>query len=284
MSRSDRAGRWRRSLFFALLALATALALAFLLLPLVAIFLRVPPAELFAQLGSEVAVDALVVTLKANAIAQVLILALGTPAAYFIANRRFRGRALVVTLVELPLVLPPAVAGLALLAAFGRLGLLGGTFDALGVSVSFTQTAVVLAVAYVASPFYIRQAIASFEALDQPLLDASRTLGAGPARTFFRIALPLAARGLSAGAALSFARGIGEFGATIMFAGSLQGVTQTLSLAIYAQFDLDFDIALALGALLVIVSAAILLTVKLLPAWTRSNSTSLFPFARFGSS
>jgi len=284
MSRSDRAGRWRRSVFFALLALATALTLAFLLLPLVAIFLRVPPGELLAQLGSEVAVDALVVTLKANAIAQVLILALGTPAAYFIASRRFRGRALVVTLVELPLVLPPAVAGLALLAAFGRLGLLGGTFDALGVSVSFTQTAVVLAVAYVASPFYIRQAIASFEALDQPLLDASRTLGAGPARTFFRIALPLAARGLSAGAALSFARGIGEFGATIMFAGSLQGVTQTLSLAIYAQFDLDFDVALALGALLVIVSAAILLTVKVLPAWTRSNSTSLFPYARFGSS
>lgn len=284
MSRSDRAGRWRRSLFFALLGLATALTLAFLILPLVAIFLRVPRGELVAQLGSEVAVDALVVTLKANAIAQALILALGTPAAYFIASRRFRGRALVVTLVELPLVLPPAVAGLALLAAFGRLGLLGGTFEALGVEVSFTQTAVVLAVAYVASPFYIRQAIASFEALDQPLLDASRTLGAGPARTFFRIALPLAARGLSAGAALSFARGIGEFGATIMFAGSLQGVTQTLSLAIYAQFDLDFDVALALGALLVIVSAAILLTVKVLPAWTRSNSTSLFPFARFGSS
>ncbi|MBA3412749.1 MAG: molybdate ABC transporter permease subunit [Actinobacteria bacterium] len=284
MSRSGLAGRWRRSVFVALLAFATALALAFLLVPLVAIFLRVPPRELVAQLGSEVAVDALVVTLKANAIAQALILAIGTPAAYLIASRRFRGRALVVTLVELPLVLPPAVAGLALLAAFGRLGLLGGTFDALGASISFTQTAVVLAVAYVASPFYLRQAIASFETLDQPLLDASRTLGAGPARTFFRIALPLAARGLSAGAALSFARGIGEFGATIMFAGSLQGVTQTLSLAVYAQFDLNFDVALALGALLVIISAAILLTVRLLPAWTRSSSISLFPFARFGSS
>ncbi len=284
MRRPERAGRWRRSIFFALLALATALALAFLLVPLAAIFLRVPPRELVAELGSEVAVDALVVTLEANAIAQALILAIGTPAAYLIASRRFRGRALVVTLVELPLVLPPAVAGLALLAAFGRLGLLGGTFDALGASISFTQTAVVLAVAYVASPFYLRQAIASFETLDQPLLDASRTLGAGPARTFFRIALPLAARGLGAGAALSFARGIGEFGATIMFAGSLQGVTQTLSLAVYAQFDLNFDVALALGALLVIVSAAILLTVRLLPAWTRSSSISLFPFARFGSS
>jgi molybdate transport system permease protein len=267
----------RRRLFTAGLALAAAVALVFLLLPLVAIFLRVPPGELFAQLGSDVALDAIVVTLKANTIAQALILLIGTPTAYLIASRGFRGRDLVVTLVELPLVLPPAVAGIGLLAAFGRLGLLGST-------ISFTQTAVVLAVTYVACPFYLRQAIASFEALDHALLDASRTLGAGPARTFLRIALPLAGKGLAAGAALSFARGIGEFGATIMFAGSLQGVTQTLSLAIYAQFDLNFDVALALGALLVIVSALILLTVKLIPAWTRSTSTSLSPFARFGSS
>jgi len=275
----------RRRIFTAFLAFAAAIGLVFLLLPLVAIFLRVSPGELFAQLGSEVAIDAIAVTVKVNAIAQALILVVGTPAAYLIAGRRFRGRAFVITLVELPLVLPPAVAGIALLATFGRLGLLGSTFEVLGVSIGLgTQTAVVLAVAYVASPFYLRQAIASFEALDDALLDASRTLGAGPARTFFRIALPLASKGLAAGAALSFARGIGEFGATILFAGSLQGVTQTLSLAIYAQFDLNFDIALALGALLVIVSAAILLTVKLIPAWTRSTSTSLSPFARFGSS
>jgi molybdate transport system permease protein len=244
----------------------------------------VPPGELVSQLGSEVVLDALRVTLKTTLISQALILLVGTPAAYLIASRAFRGRALVITLVELPLVLPPAVAGIALLAAFGRLGLLGGTFEALGITISFTQTAVVLAVTYVASPFYLRQAIASFEALDRNLLDASRTLGAGPARTFFRIALPLAARGLAAGAALSFARGIGEFGATIMFAGSLQGVTQTVSLAIYAQFDLDFDVALALGALLVLVSGAILLLAKLAFAWKRSTSTSLSPFARFGSS
>jgi len=273
----------RRALFAALLGLAAALALAFLLLPLVAIFARVSPDELFGQLGNAVATDAIVVTLKTSAIAQALILLVGTPAAYLLA-RRFRGRDVVITLVELPLVLPPAVAGIALLATFGRLGLLGGTLDALGVSVSFTQAAVVIAVVYVASPFYLRQAIASFEALDHSLLDASRTLGAGPARTFVRVALPLAGQGLAAGAALSFARGIGEFGATIMFAGSLQGVTQTLSLAIFREFDVDFDVALALGALLVIVSAVILLAAKLIPAWTRSTSTSLFPFARFGSS
>jgi molybdate transport system permease protein len=274
----------RRRLFTGVLVAATAIALTFFLLPLLAIFLRVPPAELVTQLGSDVVLDAIVVTVKATLISQALILLVGTPAAYLIASRSFRGRSLVITLVELPLVLPPAVAGIALLAAFGRLGLLGGTFEALGFQVSFTQTAVVLAVTYVASPFYVRQAIASFEALDRSLLDASRTLGAGPGRTFFRIALPLAAEGLGAGVALSFARGIGEFGATIMFAGSLQGVTQTLSLAVYAQFDLDFAAALALGGLLVVVSAAILLVAKLIPAWTRSTSTSLSPFARFGSS
>jgi molybdate transport system permease protein len=273
-----------RRLFTAVLVAATALALAFLVLPLLAIFLRVPPGDLLSQLGSDVVADAVVVTAKATLISQALIILVGTPMAYFVASRSFRGRALVITLVELPLVLPPAVAGIALLATFGRLGLLGGTFEALGVTVSFTQAAVVLAVTYVASPFYVRQAIAAFEALDPALLDASRTLGAGPAKTFARIALPLAASGLAAGAALSFARGIGEFGATIMFAGSLQGVTQTLSLAVYAQFDLNRDLALALGALLVLVSAAILLAAKLLPTWTRSLSTSFSPFARFGSS
>jgi molybdate transport system permease protein len=273
-----------RRLFTAGLAVATALALGFLLLPLVAIFLRVPPGDLVSQLGSDVAIDAIVVTLKTTLIAQTLILVVGTPAAYLIASRTFRGRPFVITLVELPLVLPPAVAGIALFAAFGRLGLLGSTFEAFGITVALTPAAVVLAITYVASPFYLRQAIASFEALDRSLLDASRTLGAGPARTFFRVALPLASKGLAAGAALSFARGIGEFGATIMFAGSLQGVTQTLSLAIYAQFDLNPDVALALGALLVVTSAMILLLVKLIPSWTRSTSTSPSPFARFGSS
>jgi molybdate transport system permease protein len=195
-----------RRLFTAGLALAAAVALVFLLLPLVAIFLRVPPGELFAQLGSDVALDAIVVTLKANTIAQALILLIGTPTAYLIASRGFRGRDLVVTLVELPLVLPPAVAGIGLLAAFGRLGLLGSTFEVLGITISFTQTAVVLAVTYVACPFYLRQAIASFEALDHALLDASRTLGAGPARTFLRIASRPARLSPSRGGSASSAR------------------------------------------------------------------------------
>lgn len=261
-----------------LLVLATGVALLFLLLPVVAIFLRVPPADLVSALGTTAARDALVVTAETNAVSMLLILLFGTPTAYWIATRSSRSRDLVVTLVELPLVLPPAVAGIGLLAAFGRLGLLGGTFEALGIDIAFTKIAVVLAVTFVASPFYVRTAVSAFESVDPTLPAAARTLGAGPGRVFLRVALPLSAGGLGAGAALAFARGIGEFGATIMFAGSLQGVTQTLSLAIYEQFDIDFDVALAISAVLVLVSAATLLSVKLLTRW-RSTSTSPIPFA-----
>ena len=268
-----------RRLFDIALAVSLAVALAFLLLPLAALFLRVSPGTLAAQLGSEVALDALWVSVKTGAIAHVLVLALGTPAAYLLGTRAFRGRSLLVAAIELPLVLPPAVAGIALLTAFGRRGLLGGKLDALGLSIPFTQLAVVLAVAFVASPFYLRAAIAAFEAVDPVLLDASRTLGAGKARTFVRVALPLAAAGLGAGSALAWARGIGEFGATIMFAGSFPGETQTLPLAIYAELDRDREVAIGIGALLVLVSVAVLLTVKLLPSWTRSASISLTPSA-----
>ncbi|MDX6488088.1 MAG: molybdate transport system permease protein, partial [Gaiellaceae bacterium] len=156
---------------------------------------------------------------------------------------------------------------------------LGGTLSALGITVGFTQLAVILAVAFVESPFYLRGAVAAFEAVDGTQLDAARTLGAPPARVFFRVALPLAAGGLGAASALALARGLGEFGATIIFAGSLQGVTQTLPLAIYAQFEQDFDLALAIGALFVVLGAALLLFLKLVPGWTRSSSSSPFRFA-----
>jgi molybdate transport system permease protein len=269
----------RRIAFTVFSVVAAVLALSFLLLPIVAIFLRVSPGDLLGKLDDGVVRDALVVTAVTNGIAFGITLLVGTPAAFLLATRRFRGRALALTLCELPLVLPPAVAGIGLLAAFGRLGLLGSTLDALGVRIGFTQAAVVLAILFVAGPFYLRPAIAAFEAVDPTLLAAARTLGAGPGRTFFRVALPLAGNGLSAAAALSLARGIGEFGATIMFAGSLQAVTQTLSLAIYRQFDVDFTQALAMGALLVVLSAAVLLTIKLVPTWRRSSSTSPALFA-----
>ena len=263
----------RRALLGALVLGAAAVAFAFLLLPVAAIFLRVPPGKLLHQLSSPIVTDALIVSVKTSLIAQGLILVFGTPLAYLLATRRFRGRGLAVTMVELPLVLPPAVAGLGLLALFGRSGLLG-------TSIPFTQTAVVLAVAFVASPLYIRQAIAAFEAVDPNLVAASRTLGAGPGRTFFRVVLPLARGGLAAGEALAFARGLGEFGATIMFAGSLQGVTQTMPLAIYSAFSVNFDTALALGALLVVVSAALLIVLKLVLTWQPSRQTSSFLSAR----
>ena len=166
--------------FEVVLAVSTGLILAFLLLPILALFLRIPPEDLLSQLTSEVAVDALVVSVKTSVIAHAVVLLLGTPTAYLVATRRFRGRSLVLTLIELPLVLPPAVAGIALFAAFGRAGLLGDTLDAAGISIPFTQTAVVFAIIFVSSPFYIRLGIAAFEALDPALIDASRTLGAGP--------------------------------------------------------------------------------------------------------
>lgn len=255
-------------------SLAAGLTLVFLMVPVLALFLRTSPGHLISQLGDDVVVDALLVTLKTNAIAFGITLVVGTPAAYLLATRRFPGRSVVLTLLELPLVLPPAVAGIGLLAAFGRMGLLGDQLSAMGITVGFTQAAVVLAVLFVAGPFYLRQAVASFEAVDADLVLAARTLGAGPGRAFWRVALPLASGGLGAGAALSLARGVGEFGATIMFAGSLQGVTQTVTLAIYQEFDVNFDIALSIGVLLVLLSAAVLLSMKLVLAWRSSMWTS----------
>jgi molybdate transport system permease protein len=262
-----------RAAFAALCAVATAVALAFLLLPVAAIFVQVPPGDLLSALGHDVTRDALIVSLKTSAIAHAAVLVVGTPAAYVLGRKRFRGRGLILTLVELPLVLPPAVAGIGLFAAFGRMGLLGEELDAFGIQIPFTQAAVVLAVAFVESPFYLRGAIAAFETVDGTLLDAARTLGAAPARVFARVALPLAAGGLAAASALALARGLGEFGATIIFAGSLQGVTQTLPLAIYAQFEQDFDTALAISALFIIVGALLLVALKLYP-WFRFVSTS----------
>ena len=264
-----------RALFAAVVAAATAIAFAFLLLPIVAIFLRVPVGHLFAQLGDDVTRDALLVSLKTSAIAHACVVLVGTPVAYLLARRRFRGRAVVLTLVELPLVLPPAVAGIGLLAAFGRFGLLGDQLNALGLRIGFTQTAVVLAVAFVESPFYVRGAVAAFEGVDENLLAAARTLGAGPWRVFLRIALPLAGAGLGAASALALARGLGEFGATIIFAGSLQGVTQTLPLAIYSQFDQNFDVALAISAVFILVGGGILVALKVF-GWLRFGSISPF--------
>lgn len=260
------------------LVLVIAVVLAFLVLPIVALVTYQPVHDLINGFGTRVATDAILVSLKTNAIAFALMIGFGTPFAYWLARSRFRGRSALVTLVELPLVMPPAVAGLALLVAFGRLGLLGDTLNALGIDLAFTQAAVVLAILFVASPFYLRGAIAAFESIDDTLLDVAGTLGAGPVRRMLWIATPLARAGLGAAAAVAFARGLGEFGATILFAGSFQGSTQTLPLAVYSLFDASLDQAISIGVLLIIVSAAILLGSKLLVrAWTTSRSTSPSP-------
>jgi molybdate transport system permease protein len=266
--------------FVALQALAAGVLLAFLALPLIALFTEAPLGDLAHLLSTRAVRDTLMVTARTNAIANVLILAVGTPAAWLLATRRFRGRAVVITLVELPLVLPPAVAGIGLLAAFGAGGLLGPDLARAGIVLPFSEWAVVLAVTFVASPFYLRQAIAAFEAVDPTMVDAARTLGASPGRTFLRVALPLAASGLAAGWVLAFARGVGEFGATIVFAGNVHGQTQTLTLAIYESLETNFDVALAISILLVVLSAGTLLSYKLLSAWRSSTSISSSPFAR----
>jgi molybdate transport system permease protein len=263
----------RRALGFGLFVAVAVVTLAFLALPIVGIFAHTSPGKVLDQLSNPVVKDAFIVTLKTSVVAQTAIVLFGTPTAYLLATRRFPGHSLAVTLVELPLVLPPAVAGVGLLAALGRFGLLGSTLRTFGIELPFTQAAVTVAVAYVASPLYIRQAIAVFEATDPHLTAASRTLGAGPVRTFFRVVLPLSRGGLIAGLALSFARGLGEFGATIMFAGSLAKVTQTLPLAIYQEFDVNFNATLAMSAVLVLISAVLLLTLRIALSWRNSSST-----------
>jgi molybdate transport system permease protein len=248
------------TVFRVVLVAALAIALAFLVLPVVAIFVDTSPGELLASLGDGASRDALLLSLETTTIAVALIVAVGTPAAWFLATRSFPGKAAVVTLVELPLVLPPAVAGIGLLASLGPQGILGGV---VGDSLVLQTAGVVVALTFVAAPFYLRQAQASFAAIDPALLEASRTLGAGEARTFARVGIPTARPGLAAGLALAWGRALGEFGATLMFAGSFRGVTQTVPLAIYDQFATDFPAALALSAVLVCVSAILLGSVKL---------------------
>ena len=252
--------RW----FPVLLTAALAVALSFLTLPVAAIFVDVGPRELVTSLGDSGTLDALLLSLETSAIAVAIIVLFGTPAAYLLATRRFRGRAVAVTLIELPLVLPPAVAGVGLLAAVGPEGVLGGPIEDAGVQLVFATAGVVVALTFVSAPFYVRQAQSAFEALDPAWLEASRTLGSGEAATFLRVAIPNARQGLVAGLALAWGRALGEFGATLVFAGSLAGVTQTAPLAIFANLGTDFPAALALAAVLVAVSAALLLSVKLL--------------------
>jgi len=254
--------RWRDRLFR---LTATALAgtlLAFLVLPVLALFVTSGPEAWWAGLRHPITLPALLLSLFTTAISLALIVLLGTPLAWWLGRSRTPAARLVESLVQLPIVIPPAVAGLALLLAFGRLGMFGPLLERTGLSLSFSTAAVVLAQVFVAAPFYVQAAAAAFGALDDDLLIVARTLGASRARILFRVALPLARRSLVAGAALAWARALGEFGATLMFAGNLEGRTQTLPLAVYTALESDLRAAQALAVVLVIVALVLLVLLR----------------------
>ncbi len=245
-------------------ALLSVCALSFLGVPVAVLVGRaVLGGSLAAETSDPAIADALVLSLLATAASLVLTVTFGTPLAYLLARRRWRGRALVEALIDLPVVLPPAVAGLALLLALGRNGLFGGLLQDLGIQLPFTTAAVVLAQTFVAAPFYVRSARTGFAAVPTDLEDAARVDGASEASVFRLVTVPLASSALAAGLVLSWARALGEFGATIMFAGNVQGLTQTLPLLVYGQFQSSLDASIAAAAILVVAAFGVLVAIRL---------------------
>ncbi len=257
-SQRSRSG-WRRSIP---LALASLPLLLFLLLPLVALVLRVNLERLLANLRDSAVTQAIGLSLITTALTVLITVVAGTPVAYLLARRRFRGRTALDTLIDLPMVLPPSVAGIALLVAFGRRGLLGQYISAAGLEIAFTQVAVVLAQTFVAAPFYVKAAVAGFAGVDRDLEQAAALDGAAPPQIFRYVTLPLAWTALFGGAVMTWARALGEFGATIIFAGNFPGRTQTMPLAIYLGFELELNVALTLSVILLGTSFAVLFVVK----------------------
>ncbi|HYW53243.1 MAG TPA: ABC transporter permease [Dongiaceae bacterium] len=249
----------------AAVAIASALLVLFIAVPLGALYVHLAPARFAATIASPNALAALRLSLLTTTASLALTLALGTPLAYALARGRFAGRHVVDAVVDLPIVVPPAVAGLALLFVFGRYGVAAPALDALHVRLAFTTAAVVLAQLFVGAPFYVRAARAGFASVDRVYEDASATLGMGPLRTFARVTVPLALPALAGGAVLAWARALGEFGATIMFAGNLPGVTQTLPLAVYLGLESgDIDLAAALAVVLVTIALAVVFAARAL--------------------
>ena len=248
----------------ALVAIAIAIFVAFLSLPLIALFLRVPFGELLDYLSKPLVLNALLLSLVTSFVSLGLMVVLGTPTAFVLARRDFPGKRLLDTLIDLPLVLPPAVAGIALLLAFGRRGLLGPMLEGAGIDIAFSTIAVVLAQTFVASPFYVKATRAAFQDVPRELEEAASTDGAGPWARFRRVLLPLALPGIAGGAIMAWARALSEFGATILFAGSFEGRTQTMPLAIYSALESDLNAAIVLSGVLLVASMAILIAFRLL--------------------
>jgi molybdate transport system permease protein len=223
--------------------------LLFALLPVAALLVAAVPAQPLRQLGDPVVREALRLSLVTSAAATALTVAMGLPVAYLLARFRFRGRGLVDTLIDLPLTLPPVVAGVALLLTFGRMGLLGRYLEAAGIRIAFSTAAVVIAQTFIAAPFFVRAARAGFAAVPVELEHAAMTLGRSRWSVFWTVAAPLAWPSLLAGIVLAWARALSEFGATMMFAGNLPGVTQTLPLAVMSAMETNLDLAVALSTL-----------------------------------
>ena len=246
----------------AVLLLASLPMLVFLLLPLVALLLRIPLAQLLGNLTNPEVARAISLSVVTTALTVLLTLLFGTPVAYLLARRRFRGHTALDTLVDLPIVLPPSVTGIALLVAFGRRGLLGQYLSVVGIELAFTSSAVVLAQMFVAAPFYVKAAATGFAGIDRELEQAAALDGASPRQVFRYVTAPLAWPALFGGAVMTWARALGEFGATIIFAGNFVGRTQTMPLAIYQGFEQELTVALTLSAILLAVSFAVLFIVK----------------------
>ena len=246
-------------------AAGAALAILFLVLPVAALLLRTDPLRLVERLGEPLVLSALRLSLVTSVASSLVVVALGLPVALLLAMHSFPGKRLLETLVALPMVLPPTVAGLGLLLAFGRAGLIGDALDGFGITVPFTTLAVVLAQVFVGLPFFITAATAGFREVDPRFLDAAASLRAGPVYSAFRVLIPLSLPSLFAGAAMGWARALGEFGATITFAGNLPGRTQTMPLAVYLSLETDLDSAVALAVILLAVSFAVLFAAR---GWT----------------
>ncbi len=257
------AGNRGRSPSSAILVLATAFGL-FLGLPVVVLVTRaVLGGGLLAAIASPVVVDAVVLSLFTTAVSLVFIVGLGLPLAFVLARRRFRGSSLLETAIDLPIVLPPSVAGLALLLVFGRQGLLGRPLDVFGLAVPFTTFAVIIAQTFVAAPFFVRSARAGLAGVERDLEDAARVDGAAERDVARWITLPLAAPALTAGMIMCWARALGEFGATIMFAGNIPGRTQTLPLVVYSEFQGgDLEASIAAASILVLAAFGVLVSVR----------------------
>lgn len=258
-ARAQPRSSWRRTWP---LLLASLPALLFLLVPLLALLLRIDLRRLLANIVDPAVVQAIALSMTTTLLTTTLAVVAGTPLAYLLARRQFRGRNVLDTLVDLPMVLPPSVAGIALLVAFGRRGLVGQYLADAGFSIAFSSVAVVLAQTFVAAPYYVKAAAAGFGAVERELEQAAQIDGASPLRAFRAVTVPLARAALLGGIVMTWARALGEFGATIIFAGNFPGRTQTMPLAIYIGFELDFDVALTLSAILLATSFAVLFVVR----------------------